>query len=134
MDRVCFCGNQYLNQCISRLATRLFPDTQQEVRTQKPQQNRREGKYLYKYLYKYFPTSFCWDPADRSLAVLCVCRGLLGNRLVPSLVYFWIYNLHLKKCLSSNFLNAVSFMRDFTVFYSTIILGIATPQLGGGGG
>ena len=129
MDRVCFCGNQYLNQCISRLATSPFPDTQQQARTQSPSkiEVRKEGGEG-KYLYKYFPTSFWLGPADRSLAVPCVCRGLLGNRLVASLVYFWIYNLHLKKCLGSNFLNAVSFMRDFTVFYSTIILGIATPQ------
>ena len=32
-------------------------------------------------------------------------------------MYFWIYNLHLKKCLGSDFSNAISFMRDFTVFY-----------------
>ena len=32
------------------------------------------------------PTSFCLGPADRFLAVLCVCRGFLGNRLVASLL------------------------------------------------
>ena len=34
----------------------------------------------------YFPTSFPLGPADRFLAVLCVCRGLFGNRLVASLI------------------------------------------------
>ena len=32
MGRVCFCGNQYLNQCISRHATSLFLDTQPRIK------------------------------------------------------------------------------------------------------
>ena len=36
----------------------------------------------------YFPTSFYLGPADRFLAVLCVCSGLFGNRLVASLEKF----------------------------------------------
>ena len=37
----------------------------------------------------YFPTSFCFQvgPADKFLAVLCVCRGLFGNRLMASLQF-----------------------------------------------
>ena len=37
----------------------------------------------------YFPISFCLGPADRFLAVLFVCRGLFGNRLVASLTVIW---------------------------------------------
>ena len=33
-----------------------------------------------------FPHLFLLGPADRFLAVLCVCRGLFGNRLVASLL------------------------------------------------
>ena len=34
----------------------------------------------------YIPALFCLGPADRFLAVLCVCSGLFGNRLVASLL------------------------------------------------
>ena len=37
----------------------------------------------------HFFTSFCLGPADRFLAVLCVCRGLFGNRLVANLTVIW---------------------------------------------
>ena len=50
----------------------VYFQTSTKKRQPKPKQNESEDL-------------FCMGPADRFLAVPCVCRGLVGNRLVASL-------------------------------------------------